>query len=172
MDDFTIHPAVGVDIVQILETVQSSRAPSVHQNSPGDNVESGIASIDPSDATLSGEFPCPDDYLDALGDQIRCVPSLDHDAVERFDSHPGEIRLNVQIMSRILEDQQMLRPNRLEDFFPQITISGPSVPIATVLRRVLSTGCAKFVLVPDKRLLFQMKRLFVNSLFETRIFFS
>jgi hypothetical protein len=91
MDDFTIHPAVDVDIVQILGTMRSSRPPSISQISPGDNVESGIVSIDPSDATLSDEFPCPDDYLDALEDQIRCVPGLDHDAVEAFDPYPAEI---------------------------------------------------------------------------------
>jgi hypothetical protein len=45
--------------------------------------------------------------------------------------------LGVQIMSRILEDEQMLWFNCLGDFLPQITISGPSVPVATLLRRVL-----------------------------------
>jgi hypothetical protein len=61
MDDFTLRPAIDVDVAQILETIQSSRPLSFPQISPGDNVESGIASIDPSDATLSDEFPCPDD---------------------------------------------------------------------------------------------------------------
>jgi hypothetical protein len=82
MDDFAIHSAVDVDVVQILWPVQSSRPLSIPQNSPGDNAESGIASIDPSDATLSGEFHCLDDCFDAPENQIRCVPSLDHDAVE------------------------------------------------------------------------------------------
>jgi hypothetical protein len=40
-------------------------------------------------------------------------------------------------MSRILEDQQVIRLNCLEDFFPQITVSGPSVPVTRLLRRVL-----------------------------------
>jgi hypothetical protein len=40
-------------------------------------------------------------------------------------------------MSRILEDQQVLRFNCLGDFFPQITISGPSVPVPLLLRSVL-----------------------------------
>jgi hypothetical protein len=75
---------------------------------PGDNIESGIASIDPSGTNLSNEFPCPDDYFNALEDQIRCVPNLDHDAVEIFDPYQAAIHLNVQIMSWILEDQQML----------------------------------------------------------------
>jgi hypothetical protein len=101
MYDFTIRPAV--DVVQILETIQSSRPLSIPQISPGDNIESGIASIDPSDATLSGEFLCPD-VFDAPEDQISCVPSLDHDAIEIFDPYPAEIPINVQIMSRILED--------------------------------------------------------------------
>jgi hypothetical protein len=81
MDDFTIRPAVDVDIVQILEKVQSSRPLPIPQISPGDNTESGIASIGPSDATLSDKFLCPDDDFDAPEDQIRCVPCLDQDAV-------------------------------------------------------------------------------------------
>jgi hypothetical protein len=137
MDDFTIRPAFDVDVVQIIETMQSYRPRPIPKISPGDNVESSIASIDPSDVTLSDEFPCPDDYFDGPEDQIRCVPSLDHDAVETFDPYPAEIPLNVEIMSRILEDQQVFRFNCLGDFFPQITISGPFVPVATVLHRVL-----------------------------------
>jgi hypothetical protein len=105
MDEFTIRPAVDIDVVQILETMQSSRPLSIPQILPGDNVESRIDSIDPSDAALSDEFPCPDDYFDAPKDQIRYVPSLNHNAVETFDPYPAEIPLNVQIMSRILEDQ-------------------------------------------------------------------
>jgi hypothetical protein len=111
MDGFTVRLSVDVDAVQILETVQSFRPLPIPQISPGDNVESGIVSIDPSDATLSGEFPCPVDYFDAPEDQISCVPSFGHDAVETFDPHPAEIPLNVQIMSRIHEDQQVLRFN-------------------------------------------------------------
>jgi hypothetical protein len=106
MDDFTLRPAV--DVVQILETMQSSRSLPIPQISPGDNVESDIASIDPSDVTLSDEFPCSDDYFDAPEDQLRLVPSLDHDAFETFDPYPAKILFNVQIMSRILEDQQVL----------------------------------------------------------------
>jgi hypothetical protein len=94
-------------------------------------------SVDPSDATSPDEFPCPDDCFDAPKDEIRCVPSLDHNAVETFDLHPVQILLSVQIMSGILENQQMLRCNGLEDFFPEITISGPSVPVTTPLRRTL-----------------------------------
>jgi hypothetical protein len=74
MDDFTIHQAIGVDVVHILDAMQSSRPLPIHQILPGDNLGSGIASIDPSDATLSNEFPCSDDYLDTSEDQIRCVP--------------------------------------------------------------------------------------------------
>jgi hypothetical protein len=72
MDDFTIRQAVEVDVVQILETMQSSRSLPIHQVSPGDNIESGIACIDLSDAPLSDEFSCPDHYFDTSDDQIRC----------------------------------------------------------------------------------------------------
>jgi hypothetical protein len=59
MDDFTIRAAVDVNAVQILERMQSSRLPPIPQISPGDNVESGIASIDPSDAILSANSLAP-----------------------------------------------------------------------------------------------------------------
>jgi hypothetical protein len=114
MDDFTIRPAVDVDLVQILETMQSSRPLPIPQIWLGDNIESDTASSDPSDATVLDEFPCSDDDFDAPEDQIRCVPSLDHDPVETFDLCPAEIPLNIQIMSGILDDQQMLQFNSSE----------------------------------------------------------
>jgi hypothetical protein len=97
-DDFSILPPFDVDVVQILETMQSFRPLSIPQNSPGGNVESSIVSIDPPNATLSDEFPCPNNYFDAPMDQIGCVSCRDHDVVETFDPHPAEIPLNVQIM--------------------------------------------------------------------------
>jgi hypothetical protein len=74
LDDFIIHPAVDVNVVQILETMQFFQTPTNPQNSRGDNVEPGIASIDPSDPTLSNEFPCPDNYFDTPENQIRVFP--------------------------------------------------------------------------------------------------
>jgi hypothetical protein len=50
LDDFTIRPPVDLDVVQILYTIESSRALPIPQISPGDNVESGIGPIDRSDA--------------------------------------------------------------------------------------------------------------------------
>jgi hypothetical protein len=117
VDDFTIRPAVEVDGAQILETIQSSRPLLISQISPGDNLEPSIASIDPCAAILSDEFPWPGGDFDTPEDQIRCVPSLDYDAIETFDPDPTEIPFNVQIMSRILENQQVLRFNCLGDFF-------------------------------------------------------
>jgi hypothetical protein len=75
-DTFTTRPPVDLDAAQILETMESSRALPIPQISPGDMVESGVSSVDPSDATSAKELPCPDDYVDALEDQIDCVSSL------------------------------------------------------------------------------------------------
>jgi hypothetical protein len=172
MDNFTIRPPVDLDVVQILERMESSKALPIPQISPGDNAESGVGSIDPSGATLAKELPCPDDYIDGLEDQIDCVPGLDYDAVEIYDPCRDEIRLNVQIMSQVLEDQQVLRFNCFGDIVPQSYISGLSVPVATFLRRVLQTRCAKFVSVTDERLPFRGKQQFMNSLFEIRILLS
>jgi hypothetical protein len=123
-DDFAIRPSVDLDVIQILETMESSKALPIPQILPGDNVESGVGSIDPSDAALAKELPCPDDYVDAPEDQIDCVPSLDRDAVEISDPCPNEKPLNVQIMSWVLEDQQVLQFNFLRDTVPQSYISG------------------------------------------------
>jgi hypothetical protein len=82
MDDFTVRPTVDLDVIQILETMQFYRPLPIPQISPGDNVERGIASIDPFEAILSNESPCPDNYPDAPNGQIRCVAILDHDAVD------------------------------------------------------------------------------------------
>jgi hypothetical protein len=118
MNDFTLRPPVDLDVVQILQTMESSRALAIPQISPGDNVEPGIGCIDPSDATLAKRLPCPNEYNGAPEDQISCVPSLEHDAVEIVDPCPDEIPLNVQIMSRLLEDQRVLRFNCLGDIVP------------------------------------------------------
>jgi hypothetical protein len=53
-------------------------------------------------------------------------------------------------MSHILEDQQVLRFDYLGDILLQITISGCSVSIETLLGRVFQTCCAQFVLVLDE----------------------
>jgi hypothetical protein len=137
MDDFTIRPPVDFDVVQILETMESSTALPIPQISPGDNVKSGVGSIDRSHATLSKELLCPDDYFDAPEDQIDFVPRFKHDIVEIVDFCPDEIHFNVQIMSLVLEDQQVLRFNCLGDIVPQSYVSGPSVPVATLLHQVL-----------------------------------
>jgi hypothetical protein len=66
IDDFTIRPAVDVDVVEIFEMVQSSRSLPIPQISPGDNTESGIASVETSETALSDEFPSPGGHFDAL----------------------------------------------------------------------------------------------------------
>jgi hypothetical protein len=135
MDDFTIRPPVDLYVVQILETMESSRALPIPQISPRDNVEPGVGSIDPFDATLAKEFPCPDDYVDASEDPTDCTPSLDHDVVEVFDLCPDEISLNVQIMSRAL------RTNRCFDLIvSEISYVKAIYPDLLCLLRRFSVG--------------------------------
>jgi hypothetical protein len=62
MDNFTIRPAVDIDVVQILETMQSSIPLPIPQISLGDDIEPGTASIHPSNAILLDKFPCPHDF--------------------------------------------------------------------------------------------------------------
>jgi hypothetical protein len=172
MADFIIHPCVNLDVVQIPEKMQSSRLLPIPQMSPGDNVESDVASIDRSDAALSKEFPCSDDSFDFAEGQIDFVPRLDEDAVEIFDPYSDEISLNIQIMSRIFEDQHVLRFNCLGDIVPQIHISRSPMPAATLLHRRLQTCCAEFVSVINEQLPLRLKGQFMNSLFEVRILLS
>jgi hypothetical protein len=137
IDDFTIRSSVDVDGAQILETMQSSKPLLIHQISPGDNVKSGIASVDPSDETLSHEFLCSDDYFDAPEDQICFTLCLGHNVIETFDPYRAERPVNVQIMPRILGDHEMLPFHYIGHFFRQITLSGPFMPVVTLLCRVL-----------------------------------
>jgi hypothetical protein len=102
--DFTIRPPVDLDVIQILETRESSRVLLILQISRGGNIESGVGSIDPADATSAKELLFPAGYVDAPEDHINCVPTLDHDVVETFDPCPDDILFNVQIMSRALEN--------------------------------------------------------------------
>jgi hypothetical protein len=59
-------------------------------------------------------------------------------------------------MSRTVEDQEVLRFNCLGDFFPQITISGPSVLVATSLSgtlnllRKIHIGTGQMIVIPEK----------------------
>jgi hypothetical protein len=138
MDNFTICPAVKVDVVQIFETKQSSRPLPIPQILSGDNLESGIASIDPSNATLSDEFLCPDDYFDAPEDQIRCVPSLDHNSVETFDPHPD------RYISMFRSYHGSLRTNRRFDLIASEISSLKSLsPDLLCLLRHFSVGYFK-----------------------------
>jgi hypothetical protein len=98
IDDFATRSPVDLEVVQILETMQSSRPMPIPQISPGDNVGSGSASLNRSNATLSNGLPCPDDYFDAPEDQIDFAPRLDHDDIELFDPCPDEMSLNAKIM--------------------------------------------------------------------------
>jgi hypothetical protein len=100
--------------------------------SPDDDAGSGITAIEPSDATVPDKLPYSDDCSDGREDQIRCIASLNHNAVEIFDPYPAEILFNVQIMSQTVKNQQMVRFNCRGDMLPQITMSRPSVPVATL----------------------------------------
>jgi hypothetical protein len=53
LDGFTIDAPVDLDVVQILETMESSRSLPIPQISPGDNNESRVGSIDPSNTILA-----------------------------------------------------------------------------------------------------------------------
>jgi hypothetical protein len=110
-DDFGIHPPVDRDVVQILETMNASRPSTITPIVPGNDIQAELAFIEPYDALSIRQLSCFDDYIDASEDDVDFVPSFEPDRYEIVDQHSVEIPLNVQIISRILEDQQELRFN-------------------------------------------------------------
>jgi hypothetical protein len=134
VDDFTIRPVVEVDVAQILETIQSSRPLLISQISPGDNLEPSIASIDPSDATLSDEFPAATSTLPRMKFVVFPV------SITMLLKHLIRTRLRYLSMFRLCHGS--LRTNRCFGLIASEisllkSLSGPSVPVATLLRRVL-----------------------------------
>jgi hypothetical protein len=65
---------------------------------------------------------------------------FNHDAAQIIDPHPAQTGLNVDIMSGILEDRQVLQFNCLGAELSEVTLIGAavSVPVATVLGRVIA----------------------------------
>jgi hypothetical protein len=89
MDAFSLRPPIDLDVVQILETMQPFRP---HQSSKFRLVIKSSLVLLPSirlTQLSQTNSLAPDDYFDPPDDQIRCVPSLDHDAVETVDSYPA-----------------------------------------------------------------------------------
>jgi hypothetical protein len=104
-NDFIIHPPVDLDVVEILERMQSSRLPPKPQILPGDNLEPVFGSIDASETTSSEELPCPGNAFDAPEDEIHFGASFDRHTIEIVELYPAQISFNVQIISSIPEDQ-------------------------------------------------------------------
>jgi hypothetical protein len=148
MEHFTIRPAVDLDVVPILETMNSSGTSAIAPPLPVDPLDPALSSLDCWDGASSGELACPDWYFDPSEDQLNSVPRFDYDAAGIVDPHHAGPAVIVGIVSCILEDQQLLQ------FY------------------CLETSCAKFVLITKSKSWIRSKRIFIRSLFKTPILLS
>jgi hypothetical protein len=98
LEDFVSRPPVDLNVIQILERMNSSSASLL-----------------------------PDDHVDVPEDQINSVPTFDYNAAETMNSHASEILFNIDIMAGILGEQQMLRLGCPGHILTEISL-GASVP--------------------------------------------
>jgi hypothetical protein len=129
-------------------------------------------SLNSSDGTSAEEFPYLGNYLDALEDEVHCVPEFEHEIAEIVDLYPAEMPRNVQIMSGILNGELVLQFNCLGDMLSQINVSGASVSVATVPHRAIETYYLRFLFVLNIRLRFNINKTFMPLLLETAILLS
>jgi hypothetical protein len=169
VDEFSICPAVDADDVQIVESMNHSGRRPIASRLHADNIQPDISSFDGSDTTQSDELPCSDNYLDAPEDGTESLSGVEYDAAETMHPHPVDIPRNIDIIAGILQDPQVLRLNCLGDALFNIIPSTDPVPMATVLHRALETCYEKFFLTSGLKSPFCSKRIFMHSLFESRI---
>jgi hypothetical protein len=85
MEDFTIRPPVDLDVVHIIETMNSSGASAIPSRLPENHFDSVLSSLDSSEATPSDELPCPDDHLESPDDELDSSPMFDDDSIVIVD---------------------------------------------------------------------------------------
>jgi hypothetical protein len=169
MDDFTIRPPVDADVIRIVESMSHSGGPRIPPPLPADNTQPDLCSLDESDTTQSHELPCPDDDLNAPEDETESIPGVEHDAAEIVHPHPVGMPRPIDIIAGILQDRRVLRLNCFGDALPDIIPFTDPVPMATVLHQALKTCCGNFFLTSRLKSPFRSKRIFMHSLFESRI---
>jgi hypothetical protein len=105
MDTFVIPPPVDMDVVTIIENLNRSGPTQTTPPLAAHQVDLPLFSVHSSDRPSSGELPCPGDCLDASDDQLDSPPLFDADDQQILDSHSAQIPINLDIMSRILNDE-------------------------------------------------------------------
>jgi hypothetical protein len=97
------------------------------------------------------------------------LPRLRYDAAEISDPHPTDMARDIDIISGILEDLQVLQFNCLGDVSPEINRFRDPAPMATVQDLAFETCWSKFFLIPGSESLIRSKTISLHSLFESCI---
>jgi hypothetical protein len=74
IDDFTIRRPVDPNVGKIVDSIIYPGDPQIPTRLAIGDIQPDLFSIGGSDTTFSQELPCPDDYLDALEDEINSTP--------------------------------------------------------------------------------------------------
>jgi hypothetical protein len=77
LEDFTIRPPVDLEVVDILETRNSSGGSAIPSRLPEDHLDAGLCSLDSSEESPSDELSCSDDYVGGPYDELDSVPTFD-----------------------------------------------------------------------------------------------
>jgi hypothetical protein len=85
MEDFMIRPPVDLEVVHIIETVNSSGESAIPFLLPEDHFDGVLCSLDSSEATSSDALPRPDDYFQSSDDELDSSAMFDDDSIEIVD---------------------------------------------------------------------------------------
>jgi hypothetical protein len=154
-------------IVTIIEEFNRSGTAPTAAPFAAHQVDAPLSSLHFSDWTSSRELPCPDGYFDTSNNQLDPGPLFDSDDQQILDSHPGQTPINVDVISQILGDEQVVRFNYLGVAFP-----GSRVPVATLIHQVIQTCRQRFLLTTKARYRFLCNQFLMLALFESCVLFS
>jgi hypothetical protein len=172
MDDFAIRAPIDQAVVHVLDTMNSSSPSSVVPSLLVDQFKAPLVFIECPDANSSDELVCSDGSPNAPDDELDSLPRCDDGPAEIVDLYLAEIPLKIGLMSYVIEDQQVFSFRSRGSVLPGIDRIRARVPVATVLHRVIETCCAGFWLITKTRSILRFRRMFMQSLLESRILFS
>jgi hypothetical protein len=169
MEDFTIRPAVDLEVVHIIETMNSSGGSKIPSRLPEQHFDRVLCFLDSSKTSPSDELPCADDYVENSGDELDSLAKFDDDPIEIGDQEAVDISRGIETMLLILQDPQMLRFNCLGRDSRRINASEAPLSLATILHHSVATSFMKLSVVMKSKSVIDRGRIFVHSLVETRV---
>jgi hypothetical protein len=106
MKDFTIQPLIGLNVLQILETMNSSSTSAIISPLSLDQFDPILSSVECCGVAALDGLLFSHDYLDCSCDELDSLLRFGYNAVEMSIRNSG-------IMSGILDDPEELRFNCL-----------------------------------------------------------